>query len=118
MNSSKTWILWTPTVLLSCLSAFPCTPVHAMQKKTKPAKRSPGVNWWIYFESRESTKGKTPQLLITTRKGKNLRVKASADATLIQYLGKRSFGSMKMLAVGTMDKNRSASCAGQATRGT
>ena len=118
MNSSKTWILWTPTVLLSCLSAFPCTPVHAMQEKTKQAKRSPGVNWWIYFESRESTKGKTPQLLITTRKGKKLRVKASADATLIQYLGKRSFGSMKMLAVGTMDKNRSASCAGQATRGT
>ncbi len=73
----------------------------------KASAQTPNPNrWWVYFESRESTHGQPPRLILQTKAGKQLSLKASADTTLISYLETHAFPSMPRLAVGTRDKNR------------
>ena len=71
-----------------------------------PAQAQNPGRWWVYFESRESTRGQPPRLILQTKAGKRLSLKAAADTTLIAYLENRSFPTMTRLAVGTQDKNR------------
>ncbi|MHC4814410.1 MAG: DNRLRE domain-containing protein [Planctomycetota bacterium] len=70
------------------------------------AAQGAGARWWVYFESRESTAGKPPRLVLRTSK-RTSTVKASADATVISYLPARVLGKSPRLAVGTNDRNRS-----------
>ncbi|MHC4079261.1 MAG: hypothetical protein ACYST0_12570, partial [Planctomycetota bacterium] len=70
------------------------------------AAQGAGARWWVYFESRESSAGKPPRLVLRTST-RTHTVKASADATVISYLPARVLGKSTRLAVGTNDRNRS-----------
>ncbi len=60
---------------------------------------------WVYFESKESTKGQPPQLSLSFENG-IVYVPVSQDSVLISYLADRAWGNHPSLSISLNDTNR------------
>jgi hypothetical protein len=74
--------------------------------RRRPAQKKRGPKWFVHAASRESRNGQPPRLVIHTRDQRTRKLIACDDATLIKYLANGSYGSMKQLAIGLEDQNR------------